>query len=193
MPTPSAAIFVTRAESVLWHCGERGEKTQPALQNIIAEPVCPPALQLERGDTIGKCWDRREKMRGRPPSALRRLTDRIQHLGLPNPRIPRSPVACPRPWPSKRSCGRPDLWEGSGSRRVRAAISAVTGLRMTRGLAHERFHAPCDQDALVMRQPRDRPSRDDRDRDPVPCRALRMASSARLDTRFGAHAIHRRA
>src|SRR6202042_3961444 len=43
------------AESVLRHCGERGEKTQPALQNIIAEPKWnQPAPQHERGDSIGE-------------------------------------------------------------------------------------------------------------------------------------------
>src|ERR1035437_9528861 len=126
MPTPYSCDLRNEAESVLWHCGERGEKTQPALQNIIAEPKWNhPAPQHERGDTIGECWDRKKKCgdsRPRLPGGPR-LSGPLEPYRIPTPprpyptpltaesAHPRSPVACPRPWPSKRSGGRPDLWE----------------------------------------------------------------------------------
>jgi hypothetical protein len=90
-------LFVTRAESFLWHLQGNEARTQPALQNIIAEPY----------HTVSTTFDCRMRV-----SAVTN--------GMP------STIAVAA---IKRSAG--SLGNSSGKRTDKAAISAVTGLRIT--------------------------------------------------------------
>src|ERR1700733_3920419 len=103
----------------------------------------------------------KEKMWGQPSSAVRRPKTQRPPGAIPKSdtyqtvantfecriRASAVPVACPRPWLSKRSGGRPDLWET-----VRQPDGESRDFRRLRlendrrhRLAHRRFHAPCDQ------------------------------------------------